>query len=224
MTKTSRLHELIARIHEKPKFTVDELAEEFQVSYRTMLRYLQELSGMGVPLYSETGKHGGYSLLRRDRAHIQVGDSFKRVIRPATHVVGLEFNAPFTAVYMAKVRIPAMWEHLNNRQHEISKATVKSRRIGVSLRRSQFYHYIAGIEVPSPVSLLADMVSITLPPREYAVYTHVGETSRAEIDETYFFLLDKLRKIGLDHDPEAHTLEEFKGKHPYGLTVSIPLK
>lgn len=54
LTKTQRLNEVMARVYEKKKFTVDELAEEFQVSYRTMLRYLQELSGMGVPLYSET--------------------------------------------------------------------------------------------------------------------------------------------------------------------------
>lgn len=62
LTKTQRLNEVMARVYEKQKFTVDELAEEFQVSYRTMLRYLQELSGMGVPLYSEVGKHGGYSI------------------------------------------------------------------------------------------------------------------------------------------------------------------
>ncbi|WP_309244083.1 HTH domain-containing protein [Paenibacillus sp. GbtcB18] len=64
LTKTQRLHDVMARIYEIQKFTVDEPAQEFHVSYRTMLRYLQELSGMGVPLYSEVGKHGGYSLLK----------------------------------------------------------------------------------------------------------------------------------------------------------------
>jgi predicted DNA-binding transcriptional regulator YafY len=64
LTKTQRLNEVGSRIYEKQQFTVDELAEEFQVSYRTMLRYLQELSGMGIPLYSEVGKHGGYSVLK----------------------------------------------------------------------------------------------------------------------------------------------------------------
>ena len=48
LTKAQRLHNFMARIYEKQKVTVDEPAQEFHVSYRTMLRYLQELSGMGV--------------------------------------------------------------------------------------------------------------------------------------------------------------------------------
>jgi predicted DNA-binding transcriptional regulator YafY len=56
--------ELMVRVNELQKFTVDELAVEYGVSYRTMLRYLQELSVMGVPLYAEVGKYGGYSILK----------------------------------------------------------------------------------------------------------------------------------------------------------------
>ncbi|MDI5790945.1 HTH domain-containing protein [Bacillus licheniformis] len=36
---------------------------EFGVSYRTVLRDLDELSALGVPIYSETGANGGYYLL-----------------------------------------------------------------------------------------------------------------------------------------------------------------
>jgi len=43
---------------------VQELADEFGVSTRTILRDLQELSELGVPLYSEVGPHGGYQVLR----------------------------------------------------------------------------------------------------------------------------------------------------------------
>jgi predicted DNA-binding transcriptional regulator YafY len=50
-------------VNRKRKFTVKELAEEFNVSRRTILRDLQELSGLGVPLYSEVGPHGGYQVL-----------------------------------------------------------------------------------------------------------------------------------------------------------------
>ncbi|HET7657279.1 MAG TPA: HTH domain-containing protein, partial [Bacillales bacterium] len=52
MAKTKRLIELIMTVNAKRKFTVKELAEEFGVSERTMLRDLQELSALGVPLYS----------------------------------------------------------------------------------------------------------------------------------------------------------------------------
>jgi predicted DNA-binding transcriptional regulator YafY len=55
--------ELMLAVHRKRSFTVKELAVEFGVSSRTMLRDLQELGELGVPLYSEVGPHGGYRLL-----------------------------------------------------------------------------------------------------------------------------------------------------------------
>lgn len=51
-------------VNRKRKFTVKELAREFDVSSRTILRDLQELSELGVPLYSEVGPHGGYQVLK----------------------------------------------------------------------------------------------------------------------------------------------------------------
>lgn len=63
MTRAKRLNEMIMMVNRKKRFTVKELAQEFGVSKRTILRDLQELSGMGVPLYSEAGPHGGYQVL-----------------------------------------------------------------------------------------------------------------------------------------------------------------
>ncbi|MFJ7667592.1 helix-turn-helix transcriptional regulator [Lysinibacillus sp. NPDC097195] len=63
MSKAKRLNEMIMMVNRKKRFTVGELAQEFDVSKRTILRDLQELSEMGVPLYSEAGPHGGYQVL-----------------------------------------------------------------------------------------------------------------------------------------------------------------
>ncbi|MED4751965.1 YafY family protein [Brevibacillus choshinensis] len=64
MPKSKRLMELMMTVNRKRKFTVKELAQEFGVSQRTILRDLQELSELGVPLYSEVGPHGGYQVLK----------------------------------------------------------------------------------------------------------------------------------------------------------------
>ncbi|WP_019535766.1 helix-turn-helix transcriptional regulator [Paenibacillus ginsengihumi] len=64
MSKSKRLLELMMTVNRKRKFTVKELAAEFGVSTRTMLRDLQELSSLGFPLYSEVGPHGGYQVLK----------------------------------------------------------------------------------------------------------------------------------------------------------------
>lgn len=63
MPKSKRLLELMQTVNRMRKFTVRELAEQFGVSSRTILRDLQELSELGVPLYSEVGPHGGYQVL-----------------------------------------------------------------------------------------------------------------------------------------------------------------
>jgi len=57
----------MVRVQARPRFTAAELAEEFGVSRRTILRDLQSLSGMGVPLRSTPGPGGGFSLPRGGR-------------------------------------------------------------------------------------------------------------------------------------------------------------
>lgn len=64
MHKSQRLMQLIMRINAKPSFTVRELADEFGLSTRTITRDLQELSELGVPIYSIQGRGGGYKLLQ----------------------------------------------------------------------------------------------------------------------------------------------------------------
>lgn len=64
MNKLKRLFQLMMFVYEKKQFTIRELAEEFDVSRRTVIRDLMELSELGVPLYSEVGAAGGYRVLR----------------------------------------------------------------------------------------------------------------------------------------------------------------
>ncbi|QJC52672.1 YafY family transcriptional regulator [Paenibacillus albicereus] len=64
MNKAQRLVELMMTVNRRRKFTAGELAQQFGVSKRTILRDLQELGEIGVPLYSEAGPHGGYQVVR----------------------------------------------------------------------------------------------------------------------------------------------------------------
>lgn len=58
MSKAERLIEMLITINAKRDFTAGELAEEFSVSKRTILRDLRELEEAGFPLYSEVGAAG----------------------------------------------------------------------------------------------------------------------------------------------------------------------
>lgn len=67
VSRAARLLEVLIRLSARPRFTAQELADEFGVSRRTMLRDLHELSAMGVPLAATPGPGGGYALARSGR-------------------------------------------------------------------------------------------------------------------------------------------------------------
>lgn len=232
MTKTRRLMELTAVVYERGRFTADELAAEFGVSYRTMLRYLQELSGLGVPLYSEAGRSGGYGVLGR-RSPGAAGTAgeplLKKLFRPASFVVGLEMTAPFTAVSLSNVIVPELWAQWEMRSAEIARLVDPRTRVGAVRSRGPEYRYIAGAEVASLRVVPDGMAGIELPAKAYAVYRHDGAYRREDRDGTYFRALEKLRSNGMEHDPDAWGLEIFRssGDGPPDGTeceIYIPLK
>ena len=65
MTNTAtRLITLIFLLQNQPNQKAAELSEKLGVSLRTIHRYFGMLEEMGIPVYSERGPHGGFSLVR----------------------------------------------------------------------------------------------------------------------------------------------------------------
>jgi predicted DNA-binding transcriptional regulator YafY len=60
----TRLITLIMLLQQRPNQKAADLAEELGVSVRTVHRYINMLDEMGIPVYSERGPHGGFSLMR----------------------------------------------------------------------------------------------------------------------------------------------------------------
>ncbi|WBW95599.1 helix-turn-helix transcriptional regulator [Oceanirhabdus sp. W0125-5] len=61
--KIDRLISMLLTLVNREKVTAKELAEKFEVSIRTVQRDMDTLSAAGIPVYSDVGKSGGYSLL-----------------------------------------------------------------------------------------------------------------------------------------------------------------
>ena len=100
MSKAKRLNELIMMVNRKKRFTVGELAQEFGVSKRTILRDMQELSEMGVPLYSDPGPHGGYQVLNeRILPPIAFSENEAISIFYAIHALRHYISLPFDTEY-----------------------------------------------------------------------------------------------------------------------------
>ncbi|KZS44381.1 DNA-binding protein [Paenibacillus glucanolyticus] len=228
MPKTERILKVMQRVYERQNFTVGELAEEFSVSYRTMLRYLHELSHLGVPLYAHEGKNGGYSILntRQQRARTeQMGESIQRIIKPQTLIVGLEMKIPFTAYYMSHALKPKLWQELEQRKAEIPylRRTSKPQYVAAVLNRQQIYHYVAGMEVTTIRDMPERMVSLTLPTQEYAMYTHEGHSNREDTDQSYAYVLQQLKQRGLTPNPTRYCLELRASVHASLAQIYVPL-
>ena len=61
MNRVDRLTAILLLLQERPR-TSEEIARRFEVSKRTVLRDVQALSEMGVPVIARDGAGGGYSL------------------------------------------------------------------------------------------------------------------------------------------------------------------
>lgn len=60
----TRLISIILMLQSRGTLKASELAEELDVSERTIHRYMTMLDEMGIPIYSERGPYGGFSLVR----------------------------------------------------------------------------------------------------------------------------------------------------------------
>jgi predicted DNA-binding transcriptional regulator YafY len=60
----TRLLSLILLLQSRPTWKAAALAAELRVSERTIHRYMSMLEEMGIPIYSERGPYGGFSLVR----------------------------------------------------------------------------------------------------------------------------------------------------------------
>lgn len=68
--RADRLLTILLTMQVKPRVTAGELATELEVSERTIYRDMEALSIAGIPVISERGYHGGWSLLEGYRANL----------------------------------------------------------------------------------------------------------------------------------------------------------
>ncbi|MDF2962784.1 MAG: hypothetical protein K0S39_4519 [Paenibacillus sp.] len=144
MNKTQRLVELLLTMNTRNKFTLKEPSERFGVSRRTVLRDINELSTLGVPLFSELGVHGGYRILK------------ERTLPPITFLeqeaVALFFASQSLKFYRA-LPMESDWQSALAKFYHVLPEDVKE-RIDQLQQRLLFWVPVQRWEAPHLSSLL----------------------------------------------------------------------
>lgn len=107
MNRLERLTAILLLLQEQPR-TASALARHFEVSRRTVLRDIQALSEMSVPVIAQAGPGGGYSLPPTYQVNplpLTVGEAFllQLTLSPLTRLTAAPFAAE-RASLLAKLR------------------------------------------------------------------------------------------------------------------------
>jgi predicted transcriptional regulator YdeE len=181
MSKANRLLAVMERVRLKRSFTVQELADEFQVSYRTMLRYLEELSTLGVPLYAIPGRKGGFRMLEKNHATYPA----EIVHLPRRTYIGYCFQAPYTAKAETELLAPRLWMQLLLEAPHLPGIKLPLVKTALALfERDSFLYYVT-VEATSATVIANNMTALSLPAGCYVKKSHMLGLELAEVTKTY---------------------------------------
>ena len=65
MNKSERINDMMFYLNKKNQFNLKDITEKYGISKRTALRDIQSLEKLGVPIYSEVGRHGKYKIVNK---------------------------------------------------------------------------------------------------------------------------------------------------------------
>lgn len=131
MTKIDNMMAILWMLKSGRKITAKQIAEKLEINIRTVYRYIDKLSASGVPIISDTGHNGGYTLLNN-------------FIKTPLFFDVKEQTAPLQAAVFAKEAGYFFSEELN-------RATLKLKMYSNQEQERVLKQHLEGLEVISSI-------------------------------------------------------------------------
>lgn len=174
--RASRLLSVLLLLQSRGRLTAEQLADELEVSVRTIYRDIEALSSAGVPVYADRGRAGGYQLLGGFRTRLT------GLTEPEAQALALA-GLPSAAAELG------LGTTLAAAQLKLTAALPPELRERASTVAQRFYLDVPGwfrdVESPQHLPALADAVW-----HDRAVRVRYERWDRSEVDRT-------LRPLGL---------------------------
>ncbi|MFD5164124.1 helix-turn-helix transcriptional regulator [Streptomyces hawaiiensis] len=112
--RAARLIKMVLLLQSRPSMTAAELAQELEVSERTVTRDAQALSEAGVPVYADRGRAGGYRLVGGYRTRLtglhrgEAEALFLSGVPGALREMGLEDAASAAQLKVSAALLPSL--------------------------------------------------------------------------------------------------------------------
>ncbi|WP_405688463.1 helix-turn-helix transcriptional regulator [Streptomyces sp. NBC_00057] len=121
--RAARLIKMVLLLQSRPAMTAAELAQELEVSERTVTRDAQALSEAGVPVYADRGRAGGYRLVGGYRTHLtglarnEAEALFLSGLPSALREMGLEDAASAARLKVSAALLPSLRDASDSAAH-----------------------------------------------------------------------------------------------------------
>lgn len=152
MKRADRLMAILIALQQRPQ-TAQILADKFEVSKRTILRDMQSLSEMGIPLYALTGPSGGFRIMEGFQLPpLQIDDKEALTVlfalRAMTRITDTPFNqARWTvmdkiAAILPKQTVEQIEPVLEHVEVKVPKRSVKVPYLNVLIEQASDFKWL----------------------------------------------------------------------------------
>ncbi len=134
MNKSERINDMMFYLNKKNQFNLKDITEKYGISKRTALRDIQSLEKIGVPIYSEVGRHGKYKIV--NKKFFLDGEKAKFVNLSRTQVMTLDFCCGVNHE-IQRINVKFFDRELMNEDINFSKLKEFTTNSGISLGMKQ---------------------------------------------------------------------------------------